>query len=119
MKKIFLLYMLFAFSINFYAQDISAKIKTTKAKTETEVKKDAANEKRKAKIATKKKSATAMTKADKKAKATIATAKKTIEKAPKVAGKVSEKYNGKKVFTGPKGGKYYINKNGNKTYIQQ
>lgn len=38
----------------------------------------------------------------------------------KVADKASgEYYNGKKVYTGPKGGKYYINKNGNKTYIDQ
>ncbi|WP_304344078.1 hypothetical protein [Chryseobacterium koreense] len=27
-------------------------------------------------------------------------------------------YNGHQVFVGPKGGKYYINKNGNKTYIK-
>ena len=36
----------------------------------------------------------------------------------KVADKVTGTYNGKKVYTGPKGGKYYINSNGNKTYIQ-
>jgi colicin import membrane protein len=35
----------------------------------------------------------------------------------KVADKVTGTYNGKKVFTGPRGGRYYINKNGNKTYI--
>ncbi|MDP5000339.1 MAG: hypothetical protein NWQ14_03050 [Flavobacterium sp.] len=35
----------------------------------------------------------------------------------KVTDKVTGEYKGKKVFTGPKGGKYYINKNGNKTYI--
>ena len=28
-----------------------------------------------------------------------------------------EYYNGHKIYTGPRGGKYYINKNGNKTYI--
>ena len=28
-----------------------------------------------------------------------------------------ESKNGKKVYTGPRGGRYYINKNGNKTYI--
>lgn len=30
-----------------------------------------------------------------------------------------ETYNGKTVHTGPRGGKYYINKNGNKTYIKR
>ena len=40
------------------------------------------------------------------------------EKAPKTPDKVTGQYNGKKVYTGPRGGKYYINKNGNKTYIQ-
>lgn len=30
-----------------------------------------------------------------------------------------ETYNGKIVHTGPRGGKYYINKNGNKTYIKR
>ncbi|PTS94367.1 hypothetical protein DBR27_17845, partial [Flavobacterium sp. HMWF030] len=51
-------------------------------------------------------------------KAATKTVKETNEKAPKVADKVTGEYNGKKVYTGPKGGKYYINKNGNKTYIQ-
>ena len=35
----------------------------------------------------------------------------------KVKDKVSGSYKLKKVFTGPRGGRYYINKNGNKTYI--
>ncbi len=35
----------------------------------------------------------------------------------KVKDKATGTYKGKKVYTGPKGGKYYINKNGNKTYI--
>ena len=42
-------------------------------------------------------------------------ASKAAEK--KVADKVTGEYKGKKVFTGPRGGRYYINKNGNKTYI--
>lgn len=46
------------------------------------------------------------------------TLKESNEKAPKTPDKVTGKYNGKKVYTGPRGGKYYINKNGNKTYIQ-
>jgi colicin import membrane protein len=37
----------------------------------------------------------------------------------KVKDKITGTYNGKKVFTGPRGGKYYINKNGNKTYIDR
>lgn len=40
------------------------------------------------------------------------------EKAPKKPDRVTGEYNGKKVYTGSRGGKYYINKNGNKTYIQ-
>ncbi|MEO5777666.1 MAG: hypothetical protein ABIQ27_12235 [Flavobacterium sp.] len=39
------------------------------------------------------------------------------EKAPRTPDKVTGKYNGKKVYTGPRGGRYYINSNGNKTYI--
>lgn len=45
-------------------------------------------------------------------------AKQTNEKAPRKPDKVTGTYNGKKVYTGPRGGRYYINKNGNKTYIQ-
>ena len=39
------------------------------------------------------------------------------EKAPRTPDKVTGMYKGKKVFTGPRGGRYYINSNGNKTYI--
>ncbi len=46
------------------------------------------------------------------------TFKESNEKAPKTPDKITGEYNGKKVYTGPRGGKYYINKNGNKTYIQ-
>ena len=46
------------------------------------------------------------------------TLKESNEKAPKTPDRVTGEYNGKKVYTGPRGGKYYINKNGNKTYIQ-
>jgi colicin import membrane protein len=42
-------------------------------------------------------------------------ASKSAEK--KVKDKVTGSYKGKKVYTGPRGGTYYINKNGNKTYI--
>jgi colicin import membrane protein len=44
--------------------------------------------------------------------------KESEEKAPRVPDKVTGEYNGKKVYTGPRGGQYYINSNGNKTYIQ-
>lgn len=44
--------------------------------------------------------------------------KTTAVKQLRLTDKVSGTYNGKKVYTGPKGGKYYINKNGNKTYIK-
>lgn len=44
--------------------------------------------------------------------------KETNEKAPRVPDKVTGQYNGKKVYTGPRGGRYYINSNGNKTYIE-
>jgi len=64
-------------------------------------------------------------KSDTKAKTTKKTAVKKVketasnEKAPKVADEVTGEYNGKKVYTGPRGGRYYINSNGNKTYIQE
>ena len=42
----------------------------------------------------------------------------STEKAnPNTTDKVIGKYNDRKVYEGPRGGKYYINKNGNKTYI--
>lgn len=47
------------------------------------------------------------------------TLKESNEKAPKKADKVTGEYNGKKVYTGSRGGTYYINKKGNKTYIQE
>lgn len=49
-----------------------------------------------------------------------ATAVKEQVKNAKVTGedKVTGTYNGKKVYTGPRGGRYYINDNGNKTYIK-
>ncbi|MGL2962421.1 hypothetical protein ACSVH2_01220 [Flavobacterium sp. RSB2_4_14] len=43
--------------------------------------------------------------------------KPSNEKAPKKKDKATGKYKGKTVYTGPKGGEYYINSNGNKTYI--
>ena len=44
--------------------------------------------------------------------------KSTATPTKATAGKLSsEKYNGHDVYIGPEGGKYYINSNGNKTYI--
>ena len=93
---------------------------------EKEAKKQATNEKRKATIAAKKEGEAKVKAMDSKVsnatKTSVAKAKRvekeTNEKAPKVADKVTGEYNGKKVYTGPRGGKYYINKNGNKTYVQ-
>lgn len=43
-----------------------------------------------------------------------------VKKTQEVKSSVStETYNGKTIYTGPRGGKYYINKNGNKTYIKR
>ena len=36
----------------------------------------------------------------------------------KITDKETGKFRGKKLFTGPNGGKYYINSNGNKTYVK-
>ena len=84
------------------------------------------------------KSKTAANKANAEANKTAAKTKNTVAKTKKTAAeetedlketalskaaekKVTDKatgtYKGKKVYTGPRGGKYYINKNGNKTYI--
>jgi len=52
-----------------------------------------------------------VTKAQKQVSAVKKDAVATADKA------TSEKYNGHTVYLGPKGGKYYINGNGNKTYI--
>lgn len=61
---------------------------------------------------------------DKRFKMTPAEEKEDLKDTPasrvaekKVKDKVTGSYKGKKVFTGPRGGRYYINKNGNKTYI--
>lgn len=43
-------------------------------------------------------------------------AKAKIYKSKTPTAKAGEYYNGHKIITGPRGCKYYINKNGNKTY---
>ena len=47
--------------------------------------------------------------------ATVTTKSKTDKNTDKVTGT----YNGKTVYTGSKGARYYINSNGNKTYIDK
>ena len=66
---------------------------------------------------TKAKTRSRKTEAEEKEDMKETTASKAAEK--KVKDKVTGTYNGKKVFTGTRGGKYYINKNGNKTYIDR
>lgn len=106
MKKLFLMCFLIVFIANSNAQ----KTKAEKAKAKTE---KAAKEKTE-KAAKEKKG-----KAEKKAKKEEKEAKEKVstEKAPRTPDKASGEYNGKKVYTGPRGGRYYINSNGNKTYI--
>ncbi len=46
--------------------------------------------------------------------------KSKTHKTNKIRGSSSNNgdyYNGHKIYTGPRGGRYYINSNGNKTYI--
>jgi len=104
-KKIFLALLMATFSTGFANAELPnmangiAKVEKTKA----EVK--AVKETPKAEVA----------KATKESKAKVAKVKETkAPKAPQVAG---EK-NGKKIMVGPKGGKYYINANGKKTYVK-
>lgn len=56
-----------------------------------------------------------LTAAEEKENIKESTLSKAAEK--KVKDKINGTYKGRKVYTGPRGGKYYINKNGNKTYI--
>jgi colicin import membrane protein len=65
------------------------------------------------------KTASTADKVEKKAKKTATKIRESNEKAPKTADKVTGTYNGKKVYTGPRGGRYYINSNGNKTYLSE
>ncbi|SFI35097.1 hypothetical protein [Halpernia frigidisoli] len=55
----------------------------------------------------------AQTKSRKKAK-THKVHKKVKSRATSTS---SDTYNGRTIHTGPRGGRYYINRNGNKTYI--
>jgi colicin import membrane protein len=94
----------------------AAKELTDKSTSAKATKTAAAKEVKKTNSTTESKSSST-SKAPSKAKAKKETASQ--EKAPRVPDKVTGEYNGKKVYTGPRGGTYYINSNGNKTYIQQ
>jgi colicin import membrane protein len=126
MKKLVLLCFLFVFSSTFYAQSSNTVKEPTKRKSgydynkdvtvKTPVKKE--NVKKETKVLEKKVTAKKETVSKVAKKKVAKTIKETNEKAPKKADKITGTYNGKKVYTGPRGGKYYINKNGNKTYVQ-
>ncbi|HEU4496855.1 MAG TPA: hypothetical protein VFR70_07360 [Flavobacterium sp.] len=98
-----------------FANTITAQQTGAKTKSEVEQKKaDAAEASKKAEAKAddaQKKATDDVDKAKSKA-----AAPKTETAEEKVSG---EYFNGKKVYTGPKGGKYYINSQGNKTYIGQ
>jgi len=48
---------------------------------------------------------------------TVSAKKSKPRKTKSVSVDDGEYYNGHKIYTGPRGGRYYINHNGNKTYI--
>jgi colicin import membrane protein len=146
MKKLILLCFLFILSGTFYAQESKskkepAKKETTKKKSGYDYDKDVpvkstAKKETSKKVPAKTKSTYDYDKKQNKSEANKVDAKikdekythgnskkkptykETNEKAPKTPDRVTGTYNGKKVYTGSRGGKYYINKNGNKTYIQ-
>lgn len=61
---------------------------------------------------------TAQTKKSTVKKATSKPVTKKTKSVAKTTNDDGETYNGHKVYTGPRGGKYYINSHGNKTYIK-
>ena len=103
------------------AKKAEAKAKKEAATAGKEAKKAATELKTKVEAKEEKAAKPAKEAKEAKEKATKKVAKKervSTEKAnPNTTDKVTGEYNGKKVFTGPRGGRYYINKNGNKTYI--
>ena len=99
MKKLSLLG--FALLATAYSQAQEKPASTTKVKTEVQKVDDGST-----KVKT-------TVQADK--NATVTTKSKTDKNPDKVTGT----YNGKTVYTATKGGRYYINSNGNKTYIDK
>lgn len=143
MKNVISVFICLLFTLGAYAQDTNAVKKTArtvKSKTEKAVKKAEPKVKKVVKKTTEKaevigdKVATGTkkvavktkdgakkvgTKVKVESKKTVKKIKETSsnEKAPAKPDKVTGEYNGHKVYTGPRGGTYYINSNGNKTYI--
>jgi colicin import membrane protein len=123
MKKLFLVSLLFAFVLNSNAQEKKEKKakstteKSSKSNKEAEVplKKDGTPDKRY--NSTKDNKSNVPLKKDGKAEAKYKKETNSNEKAPKKKDKATGTYKGKTVYTGPRGGEYYINSNGNKTYI--
>jgi colicin import membrane protein len=97
--------------------------KATVEKTTTEAKKASDHVAKDSKVTAEKAKTDAKKTTDHVAKDSKATVDKTKTEAKKEVAKTTDKvtgeYNGKKVYTGPQGGQYYINSNGNKVYIKQ
>jgi colicin import membrane protein len=107
MKKILIIALSFIFSTSIYSQTVKTKVSQTVTKTEVKLKKDGTPDQRYKNEVVKSK----ITETKQTAKA------KAAEK--KVTDKETGKFRGKKLYSGPNGGKYYINFKGNKTYIKQ
>lgn len=123
MKKLMTMFLFLVFSNSFYGQDANA---LKKQKSEAKVENTVSN-KIDAKVKEEKLKADA-NKTDAKIKSEKFEGKAKVEsnktntklklESKKTKDKVTGKYKGKKVYTGPQGGRYYINSNGNKTYIK-
>lgn len=123
MKKLMTMFLFLVFSNIFYGQDANAlKKQKSEAKVENTVsnKIDAKVKEEKLKADANKTDAKIKSeKLEGKAKAETNKANAKIKsESKKTKDKVTGKYKGKKVYTGPQGGRYYINSNGNKTYIK-
>lgn len=119
MKKNLILCTLLLISLAFKAQEVTTKAKSTNKTTEKSVtvaKKEAqTNTSSIKKNATKENTLIKKTALKSSPSPVITQSTVTSKSKDKSAGK----YNGKKVYRGPKGGTYYINSNGNKTYIDR
>jgi colicin import membrane protein len=126
MKKLLIIVLLFLFNTSIYSQTIKTKVSQTATKTELKLKKDGTPDQLyKTKVV---KSNVVLKKdgtPDQRFKNEVAKSKTTVTKQTakaksaekKVTDKETGKFRGKKLFTGPNGGKYYINSKGNKTYV--
>jgi hypothetical protein len=99
MKKLLLIGLMFLFSNTIIGQTKIVKSEKGNEKTEKKSNKSTSGVKEFSKVNYKK--------------------RKTAEKAPKVKDKVSGKYKDKTVYTDAKGMLYYVNKDGNKTYLDK